>query len=486
MLWQNGGADLPRPPRQSDNPGQADSEESMPQVLPFGQFQPDADICPSSAVPLYESVLDWVTTKLGSVGCPRPLCKRLAVLICGLLSSEKATVGDLSTAVEALTLSPAKGESIARRLQRMLQDTRLDPVQLPRLLQPLLPELLRSQRLAHAANAGSAAGHHARFVGIVIILDESSQADAVHLLVAGVPLGGVIIPLAIRTWTQNVPLPEGEYWTQVLGLLQDIHAVLPPELRDHVLLVADRAYGVPRMLDVLMVLGWHWLLRVQGQTRVCLRDGTICPLRQLVPQPGTQWSSGFSSTGAPETEEEVGVFKTVGWRRSQVVAVWTLGEAEPWLLLTSLSAQLVRVAEYAQRWAIERLFLSWKSHGWALEVSGVREAPRLGRLLTGIALATLWRLAMALPTAWRHLADLEARAGRGVRQLRLPGFEADPRPWPAKFSLMTWGAKTARSTWLRTHTPSLCWHLPDWEGRTWEDMCRDACLAAHRQFSISP
>lgn len=103
-----------------------------------------------------------------------------------------------------------------------------------------------------------------------------------------------------------------------------------------------------------------------------------------------------------------------------------------------------------------------------------------------MALATLWRLAIALPTALEQLADLAARAGGCLRQLRLPGFWAPPRPWAAKYSLFTWGAKVARGASLRTSTPALCWRLPFWEGRTWKDMCRDVYLITHGQFSISP
>jgi hypothetical protein len=155
-------------------------------------------------------------------------------------------------------------------------------------------------------------------------------------------------------------------------------------------------------------------------------------------------------------------------------------------LVTSLTATLARVAEYAQRWAIERLFLSWKSHGWDLEASGIHDPQRLRRLLTGLAIATFWRLAMALPTALEHLADLASRVARSPRQLPLPGFAAPPRPWPAKYSLLTWGAKLARAASLRTSTPALCWRLPFWEGRTWQDVCRLACLSTPGQFPISP
>ncbi|HET6788627.1 MAG TPA: hypothetical protein VFH49_11730, partial [Aquabacterium sp.] len=246
-----------------------------------------------------------MSTKLRPVGFPKPLCKRLALVIAGLVASERATIGEIAIAVDALAVSEAKAESIARRLQRVLQDSRLDPPLLPLLFRPLLPELLRDQLLAHLANCATPALHHERFTGVVIVLDESSQEDRVHLLVGGVPIGGVVLPLAIRTWPQNVPLPPGEYWTQVMAILQDIQAMLPPELRDHVLLTADRAYGVARLLDILMALGWHWLLRVQGATVIRVRHGVCYPLRQLAPRPGTYWTSGFSSRqGSAGTEGE--------------------------------------------------------------------------------------------------------------------------------------------------------------------------------------
>ncbi len=459
----------------------------MPQTS-VGDHPPfDLGIVPPSDLPFYEEVLDWVSTKLRPAGFPKPLCKRLAVIISGLVASEKATIGDVSTAVESLAISKAKGESIARRLQRAFQDSRLAPSLLPLIFAPLLPEILRGQLSAHKANSGTVTYHHERFTGVVIILDESSKEEEVPLLVGGIPFGGVVLPLAVRTWPQNIPLPEGEYWTQVTGLLQEIQEMLPPQLRDHVLVTADRAYGVPRMLDILTGFGWNWLLRVQGTTMMRLRNGECRALRTLVPKPGTQWTSGFSSkTATKEPESEaVGVFKAAGWRGSQVVAVWAEGQDEPWLLLTSLPAKQERLAEYAQRWAIERLFLSWKTHGWDIEASGIHEPQRLGRLLTAIAIATLWRLVMALPTALSQLADLAARTGRYLRQLRLPGFTAPARPWAAKFSLLTWGAKVADMAWLVTRTPALCWRFPSWEGRSWEDICRGTCMAAHGQFSIS-
>jgi hypothetical protein len=431
--------------------------------------------------PLYASVLDWLQACVAMRGYSRPLCKRLALLISGLIAVERATVGELGNAICRLQISPAKEESIARRLLRLWHDSRLDPTPLVRqVLQPVLPELLRGHIAAHAANEGSGAAHHARFRGVRLVLDESSQAEHVHLLVIGLPIGGVVLPLAVRCWQQNAPLPEGEYWAQLQSMLVEAHMMLPPELRAHVLLTADRAYGVPRLLDLLTALEWQWVLRVQGQTHVRVSDGTSRQLRQLVSGPGDQWFGGF---GAPTESQEgtsepepVAVFKGAGWRRSQVVAVWTPEYDEPWLLVTSLAATAERLVDYARRWAIERLFLSWKSHGWDVERCGLHDPARLGRLLTGIVLATLWRLAMALPVAHQHLTDLAARAAHAPRtpcQLPLPwGVPRQVRPWAAKFSLLTWGRKVAAATALATQTPPLCWTLPCWEAASWKEQCR--------------
>jgi hypothetical protein len=425
-----------------------------------------------AAVPLYETVLAWVEGLLGPRGYGRPLSKRLAVLVSGLVASDTATLGAIGASVAALEISGAREESVARRLQRIAGDPRLDPGRLlGEVLGPVLPALLAGRVAAHAANERSGAGHHGRFVGVRVVLDESSQAEHVHLLVAGVPVGGVVVPLAVRCWAQNAPLPEGAYWAEVAGLLADVQALLPPPLRAHALLVADRQYGVPRLVDLAAALGWGWLLRVQGQTRVRLPDGTERALRELAPRPGTRWAGAGAA-------DPVGVFKAAGWRASRVAAVWAVGADEPWLLVTSLDGAADRVREYARRWAIERLFLAWKSRGWDVEASGVRQPARLGRLLTGLALATLWRLAIALPRAQQHLADLAARAAgqpRAPRQLPLPwaGPAAPaPRPWAAKFSLLSWGAKIARQTTLRTHTPDLCWTVPAWDAPTWADQCR--------------
>ncbi len=440
-------------------------------------------------VPTYASVYAWLRRHLPGRGYAKPVCKRLAVLVSGLLVKRDCTLGALAAAVDGLAVSGATAESIERRLRRALHDDRLDPTRaLPALIGALLPTLLAEVLERHAASARHAGRRHAGRLLVRVVVDDTSHTDRVHVLVAGLAYRGLVVPLLVRTWAQNEPLPAGQYRTELHGLLADVQALLPPALREHVLLVADRAFGVPWMLDLLAVLGWHWLLRVQGQTRVRLRDGTTRPLRSLVPGPGATWFGRFDPRGGDPADPAAvtGVFKTAGWRASQVVAAWTPGADEPWLLLTSLNPTPACLREYARRWGIERLVLCWKSHGWDLEASRLPDPARLGRLLTGLVLATLWRLAAGVLDAATRLADLRRRATaharppRAVRQLPLP-IDADrplrrdgARPHAAKRSLFTRGTDLWEAIAGKRDTPPVLWQFPDWDAPTWATQARHA------------
>ena len=453
---------------------------------------PSVERTPREDQPLYDSVYALLRAHLPAGRYSKPVAKRLALLVSGLVAGDTAGLGAIERIVGGLAITPAKPESLARRLRRILDDARLDPTHLlPDLLVTLLPVLLRDVLAKHTASERRGAkAHRARGPLLRVVVDDSSQAAHVHLLVVGLAYRGLVVPLLVRTWQQNVPLPEGEYWTHLQGVLSDGQALLPAALRDHVVLVADRAFGVPRMLDLLGGLGWHWLLRVQGQTRVLLRDGTVRAVQSLAPLPGATWLGHFDAKQAPSPGgtpspggSAAAVFKAAGWRASQVVAVWARDADEPWLLVTSLAPTPERLREYAERWGIERLFLSWKSHGWDLEASGVHDPVRLGRLVSGLVLATYWRLAAGVLAATQQLADLRARAhhrlarrhGQSVvRQLPLPWSPDDPqphqgasRPYAAKVSLFTRGATVCHATPCRFQTPPVLWHFPDWHAPIW-------------------
>jgi hypothetical protein len=470
--------------RQALHPGLA-----RPAPAPAARLGP-TDAAPDR--PVYEALVDWLDRCLAGQGHARPTRTRLALLVAGLVAGADGPGTPHAVARTAFDLrvgAATREESVARRVARTLDAPQLDPHRLlPDLTRAALPALLAEAALAHDSAVGARpahaapGGHHGRWRGVRLVVDETTKTDQTHVLAVGLAYRGAVVPLGVRTWPQNVPQPEGAYWSALGGLLWEVHAALPPALRPHVLVLADRGYGVPAFLDLLAALGWHYVVRVQGQVRVLLPGGASRPLRDLAPRPGTTWLGaavgGAAPGAAPGPDPIVGVFKKAGGRAAQVVAVWAPGQAEPWLLVTSLPATPARALDYAGRWAIERLFLSWKSAGWDLERCGVPDPARLARLLVGYVVATWWLLAAALPAAQAHLAELAARAARRTGrppawtgQLRLPLPLV--RPWIAKFSLLTLGRRAFRRTPCRTATPALCWRFPDWHAPVWSAQCLD-------------
>lgn len=423
-------------------------------------------------VPLAQTIRDWVEVALVKAEYAVPIRKQVALLVSGLVAGEAATVSGLSRTLVQQGVSTAQEPSIARRLLRLLTVSRFDPDQLlPAIFRHYLPELLSGLVAAHTANEGCRPAQHARFRPVRLVVDESSQADAVHLLVVGLWYQGMVLPLAVRVWPQNKPLATGDYWAALGGMFWEIYDLLPPDLRDHVLLLADRGYTYPRFVDLMNSLGWAWVLRSTGQVRVQLAEGDVRTLRELVPAVGCHWDCSSMLPDQAVEGEPLAIFKKAGWRRCYLVGLWLPGQAEPWLLLTNLPATSERLVEYAQRWAIERLFLTWKSHGWQLEAGRVRDAARVGRLVSGLILATWWRVACAQPVVRAELNRLAGRnSHRRPRQQPSPSAELqasrDRRPWAAKFSLLSWGRKAIQATDCRRTTPALDWTFPDWDNQT--------------------
>jgi hypothetical protein len=262
---------------------------------------------PAHPKPLAETVLTWVCERLRDQGYSRPACKRIAFLITGFIASETGTVSRLSETLHDLALSSAKEESIARRMLRILDDERLDPERLlPLLVRDLLPQLLAELLAARAEDEQAPPSPQAGSRPVRVVVDETSKEDQVHLLVAGLAYQGLVLPLAVRVWRQNEPLPQGSYPLALQSLLLEVQAAVPAPLRDQVLLLADRAYGIPLMIDLARLLHWDWVLRVQHHTCVQRRDGSVCTIASSPPSQaplGSEASTGLTRARRPPRPE---------------------------------------------------------------------------------------------------------------------------------------------------------------------------------------
>jgi hypothetical protein len=344
---------------------------------------------------------------------------RLALLVSGLLEARSSRPAQIAAAIHKLGLSAAEPESIERQLRR----TQSDPDLQARLcLDPLVRHHLQ------AAQARP----------LVVVLDPTCQDERVVLLMASVWYRGRTLPLAWVSWPANQPLTGARFWQRVAGLLAHVARLLPAGVP--VTWVADRAFGTPAFTDQIAAYGWHWVVRVQGQTRYRDQAGQERPLQALVARPGDR----AKGRGA--------VFKKYGWRTASVVAVWGARHRTPLLVVSDRPLQWELLAVYRQRASAEGTYRDYKSDGWEWERSQVTHLGHLERLWLGMALAT-WLV------VW-------AGAQRAAEYLRRPPTgRRRTRPYAAKRSLFLLGLHAFRHYLPQLRLPD--WHLPDWDAPNW-------------------
>jgi hypothetical protein len=292
--------------------------------------------------------------------------------------------------IAAAVPGDARPASVGRRLERLLANDRLDP-------DSAWPQLAR-------AVLGGGAG-----APLVLILDETPNHNDLRCMKItlayrkrALPIGCVCYGLG----EQPEAMP-----TLVIGLLRQAAGCLPEGAV--VTLLADRGLTWPQIVDACRELGWHFVIRLQGQTRLRGGDGRECSVAELAPQPGTRWWG------------RAAVFKKSGWRTAQVAACWVQGQDGPWLLVSDREDGPRLFARYAKRVWTEELFRDEKHQGFHWDESHVTDPAHAARLVLLMALAT-------------YLALAPGSRGSRQRAAAVPGIEpsADAEPVPDRLAVV--------------------------------------------------
>jgi hypothetical protein len=425
---------------------------------------------PAAPVPLFQAVCHriWGATRGHRV--PLPSRRRLALLVTGIIAAKSCVLAQVAAEVLLLGVSQATSEaSIERRLRRTLADARLDPA----------TGYHPAVRAVLAAPPGPAPGGAARRV--VLAADDSSKRDRIHLFRLGLAYWGGGLPLAWAVWRQNDPLPGGQYWAEVDGVLDRGAALLPPlPAGVEVVLTGDRAFDVPAFVDRAAARGWRWAVRgkANGSLRFRDRRGREHAVQALVRR----------HVGAPGRRPKARghVFKHAGWRPASLVACWAPGEREPLVVLTDLPCRWDVLRLYGRRFWIAPTFRNDKTRGWRWEASQVRGVDHHQRLLLAMAWATLVVLGLGGEAAAARRAAQAARAARRAARQAAGTWPVDPaHPWRAHLpaapqhaqqSVFTLGLRAARG-WVHgrgaptTGPPKgpLPWRLPAPDAPSWND-----------------
>jgi hypothetical protein len=306
---------------------------------------------------------------------------------------------------------------------------------------------------------------------VVLIVDESSQADHVHLLRISLAYRGTSLPLAWAIWEQNTAQEDGAYWRAIDTVFASVAQVLPSDLA--IVVLADRAYDVPDFIDRVTGQGWDYVVRVKARSAMRFRDhrGHEQAISTLTEQHLTRAGQRWKARGQ--------AFKTANWRDVSLVGHWAAGHAEPLVVMTNRAPDWEVLAGYARRFWIEPGFRNDKSAGWHWEASQVRDLVRQERLLVALAWATLLTVQLGCADAEEQLVQ---------RQHRPPRTRPRPGKPPAhpRLSLFRLGL-AAIGCWLVRRTPlQRLTRLPRPNAPSWTDEWRYGHYWRPRSQTVRP
>lgn len=280
--------------------------------------------------------------------------KALALFSWTMALAGSCCAGTIASLAPAGATKPA---SVRRRMERVLANGRLDAV-------------AAMLQLARSIMRDWGGGRR-----LLLILDETPKGNDLRCMRLSVAYHKRSVTLLSICYPPDRPpmkIPRLVRW-----MLRQAAACLPDGAS--VTLLADRGLCWPTVIRQCRRLGWHYLMRLQGDTRVRLPDGTERAVAELAPRRGTRWLG-----------QDVRVFKKARWLRANVVAVWEAPCKEPWLLVTDHPASYDACCRgYCKRTWCEESHRDEKSHGLNWQRSQVNDPDHAQRLVLLMALASL-------------------------------------------------------------------------------------------------
>ncbi len=380
---------------------------------------------------VYQEIQDYLAYYLrDQQGLPtlgKRTLDRVSLLVASILKARHSAPAKLAQAGHHFSERAPSVESVERQIRRIENDPWLT---LDTGFTPLVKRLLAESDLDN----------------LVLIVDPTLQEDRVVMVSVNGWFRGRSLPLIWTIWPANQPLAGEGFWQRIDSLLEQVQALLPTGIT--VTVLADRAFGTPAFTDLVAKRGWHWLVRVQGQTHYQDLNGQEHTVAQLVPQRGQRrklWGV---------------VFKKAGWREAGIVAYWGSSHKSPLCLVSDRAPSWRLIGLYRQRFAIEPTFRDDKSSGWQWEAGQVTDLDHLQHLLVGMALAT-W---LTLVVGAQQAKEILSHAPSGRRRTRA---------WFGKYSLFQLGLQIWQECFSEGIPPWLWGGLPDWRAPNWSTQLSD-------------
>ena len=311
--------------------------------------------------------------------------KNFVWLVVGIFHSRSVNLSRIAGKV----IGKAKNVSTVRRLSRFLANP---AIEVRKWYKPLAKVWLRAQ-YEHVGE-------------IRLIVDGTKVGFAHQLLMVSLAYRRRAVPIA---WTWVKHIRGHSSGQQQICLLKHVGSLLPKNAP--VFVVADSEFGSIAVLQQLEQWHWFYVLRQKGHTTVWVdKQSGWQTLASFVRRAGQ--SAWFPK--AYLTQQEI--------YPVSVLIYWKIGEKEPWCLVTNLPDATLTVRYYRRRMWIEEMFADFKKHGFDLERTMLRHAPRLSRLTLAVAFLYVWLLSVGSRTiraGLRHLVDRKDRRDLSIFQIGL-------------------------------------------------------------------
>jgi Transposase DDE domain len=223
-------------------------------------------------------------------------------------------------------------------------------------------------------------------------------------------------------------------------LLRRASKLLPKHVK--IILLADRGFANPLLIDYVRPLGWHCRIRIKGN--FWLRH----------PRKGWQRASQIPlDKGEAKLIQNIWVHKKNSLKNVHLAIAWEETSNQKWYVLSTEPTTLQTFREYGLRFTIEENFLDDKSNGFELESSGLRSVPALSRLCLVMAMTTLFLTAQGVEVVdsgqrrkvdphWFRGASylkigwswIKTALNRGWSIISVVSFKTNRDPEPAKAS----------------------------------------------------
>ena len=280
---------------------------------------------------------------------------------------------------------------------------------------------------------------------LALAVDPTLKGDQTTAIVISVVYRGCAIPVA---WRIHRATQRGSWMDPMVELLRELAPAVPKEMT--VIVLCDRGIASPKLWRQIRAQGWHPYMRYRKNVTFCAQDGRRLPAQHFVSRPDTAWIGCGTAFSAPNAK-----------RRCTLLAVWYVGQEEPWIILTDLPPEDAGPSWYALRFWIELGFKAVKSLGWKWDKTRRTDPARISRHWLVLSVATL--LALAYGTRVEDAHDRRIAPGN----LRTPPKTPDPRrrdPWgrPVRtVSVIRHGIDWLRRLLLRGRLWSRVWLLPE-------------------------